>query len=157
MRSIHGKDGDLSTATLAEVLRAGSRNQMVVPSESTWGAGGYNQVWIEGSNSWLVRHVIRGSRMMVELARSHPRPSRIERKALDQAAREILLAQSSDWPFMMKTGQASDFASLQARVHLGRFFGLARDIDSGRVDQDWLADIERRDNVFPNIDYEVFA
>jgi 1,4-alpha-glucan branching enzyme len=94
---------------------------------------------------------------MVELARRHPSASDITRRALNQAARELLLAQSSDWPFIMKTKQAVDFAVRHARVHLSRFRRLRHELDVGRVDSGWLSDLEWRDNVFPHIDYEVYA
>ncbi len=156
-RHIHRDGIPVELATLAMVLREQPINQCVQPSASTWGAGGYHEVWIDGRNSWLVRHLTRASRMMVDLTRRHPGARGLERRALCQSARELLLAQSSDWPFIMKTEQSTEFAMRHARTHLCRFFRLAKEIESGRPDATWVADLEWRDNVFPTIDYEVYA
>jgi 1,4-alpha-glucan branching enzyme len=157
MRKIHYDQGTVHTATLAEVLRSSPRNQVILPSSSSWGAGGYHEVWLNGFNSWLLRHLARASRDMVDLARRFTNPSPLARRALNQAARELLLAQSSDWPFIMKTRQTVDFAVRHARVHLSRFRRLRHEIDTGRIDSGWLSDLEWRDNIFPSIDYEVYA
>ncbi len=157
MRKLHHDQDVIATATLPQVLRSHPRNQVVIPAASSWGAGGYSEVWLNGYNSWLLRHLTRASRDMVDLARRNPTPSGLTRRALNQAARELLLAQSSDWPFIMKTRQTVDFAVKHARVHLSRFRRLKRELDIGNVDSGWLADLEWRDNVFPHIDYEVYA
>jgi 1,4-alpha-glucan branching enzyme len=157
LRAVHRARPGMETVTLAEALRSRSTNQVVECASSTWGAGGYNEVWVDGASSWMVRHLVRAANEMVDLARSNPRPSALVRRALDQAARELLLSQSSDWPFIMKTRQAVEFAERHGRLHLCRFFRLARDVEAGTVDPSWLADLEWRDNVFPEIDYEVYA
>jgi len=63
---------------------------------------------------------------MVELARRFESPSPLERRALDQAARELLLAQSSDWAFIMKTGTMVEYAKKRTRDHVARFTYLYR-------------------------------
>ena len=94
---------------------------------------------------------------MVELARENPFSSGIRRKALNQAARELLLAQSSDWAFIIKTGTMVQYAEKRIKDHIGRFTKLYHDIKEGNIDVEWLKDIEYKDNIFPDIDYRIYA
>ena len=94
---------------------------------------------------------------MVEMAKKYPEASGLEKRALNQAARELLLAQASDWAFIMYAGTMVDYAVKRTRDHLIRFTRLYRDIRKGKIDETWLADIESKDNIFPHIDYRVYV
>ncbi|MBI3995354.1 MAG: DUF1957 domain-containing protein [Nitrospirae bacterium] len=131
-------------------------NQEAVPSASSWGNKGYSDVWLNGRNDWVWRHLHKAARRMEELVRKHPNANGATRRALNQAVRELLLAQSSDWPFMMKTGQQSDYAVKRFKDHVLRFTRLADEIESGSVDEGWLKEMEERDNLFPDLDYRRF-
>ena len=78
------------------------------------------------------------------------------RWALDQTARELLLAQSSDWPFIMKTGTSVDYAVRRFKIHLHRFQRLADMVESGNYDQHYLSEVAARDSLFPDMDYRIF-
>jgi 1,4-alpha-glucan branching enzyme len=77
-------------------------------------------------------------------------------KALNQAARELLLAQSSDWAFIMRTGTMVPYAIRRTRSHLMRFNKLYEDVKVGKVDSGWLEKVELMDNIFPEINYRVY-
>jgi len=95
---------------------------------------------------------------MTELARSYPHPQpELTRRALAQAARELLLAQSSDWAFIMKAGTCIDYAKKRFETHTAHFLGLYDDIKSSNIDPEWLSELEEQSNLFPNIDYMVYA
>ena len=70
-----------------------------------------------------------------------------------QAARELLLAQSSDWPFILRTGTSPDYARKRVKDHLFRFIGLHDQLMNTHVDEKWLGEIESRDNIFPEVNY----
>jgi 1,4-alpha-glucan branching enzyme len=93
---------------------------------------------------------------MIELARQFPDAEGLQRRALNQAARELLLAQSSDWAFIIKTGTMVDYAVRRTRDHVLRFTRLYEELRAGTVDEAWLAQVEGRDNLFPEIDYRVY-
>jgi 1,4-alpha-glucan branching enzyme len=93
---------------------------------------------------------------MIELARMHQDASGVTRRALNQAARELLLAQSSDWAFIIKTGTMVDYAVRRTREHLLRFSRLYEQLKGSGVDEGWLSNVEGRDNLFPEIDYRVY-
>jgi len=156
-RKIHYDQHEIEHVTLAEYLTRHPGNQVTIPSAGSWGAQGYNRVWLEGANSWIYRHVIEAGGKMISLAKKFPDESGLKRKALNQAARELLLAQSSDWPFMLMTRQSAGFAEKRVKVHLSRFNRISREISSGHIDEGWLGDLEWRDNIFPEIDYSVYG
>ena len=106
---------------------------------SSWGYKGYCEVWLEGSNDWIYRHLHEGADRMVELARENPDPTPLRRRALNQAARELLLAQSSDWAFIMKTGTMVEYAVQRTRVHVLNFNHLYEQIKRNEIDEPWLS------------------
>ncbi len=114
-------------------------------------------MWVDGSNDWIYRHVHHAETRMAELARENPSPSDLVRRALNQLARELFLAQSSDWAFIMKTGTAVRYATDRVKSHLARFHRLSREITNDSIDSEWLADLESRDNLFPDIDYKIYV
>src|SRR6185295_13566925 len=129
-----------------DYLAAYPINAVCEPSPSSWGDGGYSAVWVDGSNDWIYRHVHRAEARMHELAQRHKDGADgLLRRALNQAARELLLAESSDWAFIMKTGTAVRYAVDRVKAHLARFRRLDREITSGRIDEGWIVDLERRD------------
>ena len=78
-------------------------------------------------------------------------------RALNQAARSLLLAQASDWAFIMKTGTAVDYAQGRIRDHLARLHALLDAVDEGAVDPGELIALETMDNIFPNLDFRIYA
>jgi 1,4-alpha-glucan branching enzyme len=94
---------------------------------------------------------------MVELAHRHRHSHGLRRRALDQAARELLLAQASDWPFIMKVGATAPYAVRRVCDHVNRFNALYDAIGHGAISEPWLASLEERDNIFPDIDYRLYV
>jgi 1,4-alpha-glucan branching enzyme len=93
---------------------------------------------------------------MVELANENPTADGKLRRALDQAARELLLAQSSDWAFIMRTGTMVEYAVRRTRSHLRRFRRLYEDIKNTSIDEALLGKLEYLDNIFQDLDYRVY-
>jgi 1,4-alpha-glucan branching enzyme len=157
-RKVYFDQSNISCITPLEYLRLHPRNQVATPSMSSWGYKGYNEVWLEGSNDWIYPHLYQAGKRMVEVAQQHSGGTDdLTRRALNQAARELMLAQSSDWAFIMKGGTVVDYAVKRTREHLLRFTRLYRQIKMGRIDEWSLADVESKDNLFPDIDYRSYA
>ena len=79
------------------------------------------------------------------------------KRAMKQLARELLLLESSDWPFLVTTGQAKDYAIERFNDHNERFQTLAKMISSGQLNEAKIAEMEDIDNCFPEIKPEDFA
>ncbi len=92
---------------------------------------------------------------MISLSYREP-ADELEEKALNQAAREVLLAQYSDWAFIMRTGTMVPYAVRRTRSHLMRLDKIYDDVNSGKIDAGWLEKVEAIDNIFPNINYRVY-
>ena len=112
---------------------------------------------MEGSNDWIYRHLHEDAERMVELARADTGADGLRRRALNQAARELLLAQSSDWAFIMKTGTMVDYARERTKIHVLNFNHLYEQIKHNDIDEGWLSAVESRHNLFPHLDYRVYA
>jgi 1,4-alpha-glucan branching enzyme len=143
-------------ATPGDYLDENPQNQVAAPSLSSWGWKGYSEVWLEGSNDWIYPHLHAAAQRMVELANSFDNPTSIESRALSQAARELLLAQSSDWAFIMKTGTMVPYAVRRTKEHIVRFNELYDGLKSRSTDVRRLEDMEWKDNLFPGLDYKVY-
>lgn len=78
-------------------------------------------------------------------------------KALNQCARELLLAQSSDWNFIITNGTMVDYAKRRTKDHVGRFLKLYEQIKENKVDENFLNDISEKDALFPDIDFRIYS
>ncbi len=125
-----------------------------MPSESSWGNKGYWEVWLEGSNSWIYPHLHVAAERMVDLAHNHRHRGEIMDRCLKQAGRELLLAQSSDWAFIMKTGTTVPYAVRRTKDHILRFTRLYEQIKANRIDENFLGYCEWKDNIFQNLNYQ---
>ncbi len=144
-------------ATPPEYLRENPEQQVSTPTMSSWGERGYASTWLDESNDWIYRYLRRCGEQMAALANEFTNPKPIERRALNQAARELVLAQSSDWAFIMKTGTMVDYAIARTQRHVESFQRLRDGLRNRAVDAEWLQRLEADDNLFPDLDYRVYA
>lgn len=140
---------------LADYLRQNSTQQVCHPAQSSWGFRGFHEYWLNDTNAWIYPHLHKAAERMIELSRHEPADD-LEWRALNQAAREVLLAQSSDWAFIMRTGTMVPYAVRRTRSHLMRFHKLHDDIKQGKIDSGWLEKVEAIDNIFPKLNYRVY-
>jgi 1,4-alpha-glucan branching enzyme len=140
---------------LADYLRENPTQQVCRPSQSSWGYKGFHEYWLNETNAWIYPHLHKAAERMIEIAYREP-VDELEWKALNQAARELLLAQSSDWAFIMRTGTMVPYAVRRTRSHLMRFNKLYEDVKIGKIDSGWLEKVEQMDNIFPEINYRVY-
>ena len=91
------------------------------------------------------------------LANRFEQPDPLQTRVLKQAARELMLAQASDWPFIIRAGTSPDFAEKRVREHLKRFARLYQEISNGNICEQWLSEIETQNNIFPEINYRYWA
>ncbi len=157
IRKIASEQKTIRLTTLSEYLEEYPVNQVCMPAISSWGDQGYHSTWLNGSNDWIYRHLHQGALSMKRLTQSHPQAKGVTLRALKQAARELLLAQASDWAFMINSGTTGEYANQRTKTHLVRLNRLANEVESNGIDEDWLTTIESQDNIFPDIDYRWFG
>jgi len=156
MRKIAHDQQDIQTITPSGYLDRFGDLEPVAPPECSWGAGGFHEVWLNATNEWIYPHLHAAAERMAAFVRRFPEAAGQQRWALDQAARELLLAQSSDWAFIMKTGTSVDYAVRRFKTHIYRFQRVADMVDSGVFDKDYLHEVTKRDSLFPDMDYRIF-
>ena len=148
---------DFNLTTPSEFLETHPTQQTIEPATSTWGENGYLGVWLDSSNAWIYPHLHTASQRMSDSARRHAEDSsRSADRVLKQMARELLLAQSSDWAFLMKTGTAKDYATKRTMDHLLRFNRLHDEFNANDVDEKFLQDCEWRDSLFPKVNWRYY-
>jgi 1,4-alpha-glucan branching enzyme len=147
---------DLRLITLVDYLRDYPENQASVPEFSSWGDGGFAEVWLDGSNDWIYRHVGKAVERMSELAERFSNESGLRERILNQAAREVLLAMCSDWALLMRAGKSSNFARRQVEEPIANFGRIYDMLCSNTVSTEWITRLEKRDNLFPSINYRMF-
>ena len=114
-------------------------------------------MWLAGENDWVYRHLHVMAERLHALCARYPSADERTRRALTQALRELLLAQSSDWAFMMSRGTTVDYAVRRIKDHLLHCQRLCAEVEAGAVDDLGLAALEDADNLFPALDYRVMV
>ena len=169
---------DFHLSTPSEYLAANPTQQIIEPAASTWGENGYFEVWLNPSNAWIYPQLHIAAQRMSEVARKYAgdiagQPGkhsglasedaaggapalRFADRVLKQLARELLLTQSSDWAFLIKTGTAREYATKRTIDHLSRFNRLHDQLVTNNVDEEFLRECELRDNLFPNVNWRYY-
>jgi 1,4-alpha-glucan branching enzyme len=144
----------ISLITPGEYLARHQTNQIATPSASSWGEEGYLRAWLNDKNEWIYPHLKVAQERMTGLVKKFSKKTTgLQRRALQQAARELLLAQASDWPFILRAGTSPDYARRRVKDHLLRFIALHDQLTATSVDEKWLGEAESRDNLFPGVDW----
>ncbi len=159
-RGIYLKQRNFRTITPSEYLslaRQPASLQKCEPTMSSWGNKGYNEVWLNVLNDYVYRHLLKAAERMIYLSDRFPGAGGILKRALNQAAREILLSQQSDWTFIMKNETATQYAKKRFEEHISRFNFIYQSIISENIPEKWLTEIEEKDRIFPEIDYSVYG
>ena len=151
--------GDLAAGTPGEYLAAHPIQQKGMPAASSWGRNGYNEHWVNPKTDWMWRPLHEAAVRMRQAVQSHPdRPAGgLEDRTLRQAGRELMLAQSSDWPFIITNGTTEQYARRRFHDHVNRLHDLLYALDRHEIDPGKLEALEYMDAIFPKLDYKLFA
>ncbi|MBY0522700.1 MAG: DUF1957 domain-containing protein [Gemmataceae bacterium] len=151
--------GDLAASTPGDYLTSHPIQQKAMPTPSSWGKNGFNEHWVNPKTEWMWRLLHEaGYRMGQTVERKTQAPiARLEDRALRQAGRELMLAQSSDWPFMITNGSTEEYARRRFHDHLHRFHDLLDGVENQQIEGTRLEALEYMDAVFPELDYRLFA
>ncbi|WP_418790595.1 1,4-alpha-glucan branching protein domain-containing protein [Phosphitispora sp. TUW77] len=156
LRKLHYDQDTVKTITPWEYLNLCPTNQVASLPMSSWGHKGYNEVWLSPPNDWIYKHLHKAETRMSETAQANPAAEGLRKRALNQMARELLLAQSSDWAFIMKMKTAVGYAEKRTKDHIARFSRLYWAVNNNDLHEDEISLLEKVDNIFPDIDYRVY-
>ncbi len=145
--------------TSAGVSRTLSRpNQIAAPRRLKLGRGGYWRVWLNESNAWIYPHLRVAQERMSALVRSHGRSAGMERRALQQAGRELLLCAShATGRSSCAPGTTPIYARQRIQDHLPGSRRSCEQLTGNRVDDPWLKQLEQADNLFPDVNPALWA
>ncbi|PWI56933.1 1,4-alpha-glucan branching protein domain-containing protein [Sulfoacidibacillus thermotolerans] len=158
MSASHVADHGLSIQALtpSEYLRLYADYQVCDLPLSSWGRGGVSDVWLGEDNAWIYPALHVAEHQMIELADRFLEPVAAQEQALNQAARELLLAQSSDWAFIMDNKTVVDYAVRRVKRHVNAFTKLYQMLIEGVLDSEFVHEIAMLDPLFPHIDYRIY-
>ncbi len=139
--------------TISEYLAAHPPEEVLALPEGSWGAGGGHWTWDNPDTHWMWLPIREAEARMVRLAAHFPQAEGDALAVLNQAARELLLLEASDWPFLVTTGQAREYAITRFSEHVKRFQQLADSVEAGAPDRALADELWEVDKVFPDVDY----
>ncbi|MRG97201.1 glycoside hydrolase family 57 protein [Polyangium spumosum] len=151
LRALHRAElaGEIAPVTLGAYLAAEPDLAVAEPSASSWGEGGFGEAWLgralepdrtDGmSPAHLVRHVRHAEHAVQGLVRARRGADGVAGRALDQAIRELVLLEASDWGFMIRRGEMAAYAAARVRAHASRVDRLCRLAGRG-----WIGEAEAR-------------
>lgn len=143
--------------TAGEYIEECPPKAAVTLPESSWGQGGHFWVWQNHQTEWMWTIIHSAEYRMEDVAKANREekdPLRL--RALNQAARELVLLQSSDWPFLITTWQARDYATDRFLEHKDHFEKLCGMIEANQIDESFLSYLEDKDNPFNHADYKYY-
>ncbi|MHB8645488.1 MAG: 1,4-alpha-glucan branching protein domain-containing protein, partial [Thermomicrobiales bacterium] len=150
----------ITTATAGGYVSAHPATQAIDLPPSSWGRYRTDYTWNNAKTTWMWPVVHERERRMESLVARYPHARGQLRATLAQAGRELLLLESSDWPFLVTTGQAAEYATRRFNAHVKRFDRLTALLDAGTAEtsagKHLRTRIEQLDNPFPRLDYHVF-
>jgi 1,4-alpha-glucan branching enzyme len=150
------KNTNITPITPLEYLQKFRTNQVVQVNPSSWGDKGYYSVWLNSGNDWIYRHLRFMADSMHELAVKYSEAYGDKQRVLNQMARELLLAQSSDWAFLITTGTAAGYSIQRTKEHIHNFMKLYTMVEENRYDFEYLVYIEGNNDYYPEIDFRVY-
>ena len=156
-KKIYYDECNFKLITPSEYIDRYPEIQVSTPCRSSWGANGYSEVWLNPTNDYVHRHLHKAGDRMCELANMFPNEKNsLIKRALNQSARELLLAQTSCWLFIITNGTMDDYARKRIKDHIGRFTKLYYQIKDNQINEEFLKDIEEKDDIFKDIDYNIY-
>jgi 1,4-alpha-glucan branching enzyme len=152
------KNRVMKAITPTEYLNLHPQNQVISPSPSSWGYEGYYDVWLNSENDWIYRHLHYMADTLEDLANKHYNETDLIReRVLNQLTRELLLAQSSDWAFLMTTKTATEYSAKRTREHILNFNKLVDGFRTNTIDTAFLEWLEYKNSIFDELDFRVYS
>ncbi len=146
----------LSLVTAEQYIEMGLPKQYGVPTYSSWGDRGYAETWVDGSNDEMYRYLHRAIQAVTDTVNRYPGVRGIQKRAVQQSIKELFLAMSSDWAFLMKSGTFSGYASSRFVEHIKNCDNILSALSQWNADALWILQLEKKHNILPGLDDSIF-
>ncbi len=144
---------DIQAVSASDYLDFDGETRPGVPAHSSWGDGGYGEVWGSDKAEWTYPHIFGLNHHLRRLKqRHHDSHDPLVKRALLQFERELLLLESSDWPFILHTGTQTGYAKIRLADHIRACRDLRAMLEEGAIKQDRLMELEWRHPSFTESD-----
>lgn len=156
------RDERVSLVSAEQALERRPPRDVVRLPEGSWGKGGKHEPWLNDQTRWMWEVEYRAENQLLKLLHDLPWRERPDiRAVLERLARELVLLQASDWPFVVHSQGAVDYGMERFSLHATRFnrlSAIAQTIASGKtptaVQLVELSEIDAHDIPFKDIDLE---
>ena len=147
---------DMQCALPTEYLKKVRRIQSINPFYASNLPSGYADELINSSNDWMFPRIQKATERMIDLAGRFPDDQGLKERMLNLAAKELLLAQSTDWPLMADAQTSAEYAAAQCEEHLATFTDVYDSLGSGSIGTDRLIKREKEYPIFSDMNYRFF-
>lgn len=155
-------DPEIESLSGGDLLDEEPARHMIHLPEGSWGEGGYHYIWLNDGNVWTWEKLYPCQRKMHQMAAEYAGGAAHE--IATQAGRELLLAEASDWQFLISTFSARDYAEIRFDDHIDRFTRLAALADRVHLgetmtsdEEEFLKDCQAKDAPFQELDIRIWA
>ena len=152
IRELAAEPGSAKLLTAGEYLALHPECETVNPSMSSWGFQGYSETWLMGRNHWIYPALYKAIDVFRALTVNHQHSGELCRAALSQYLRELLLAQASDWAFILHAETAAEYTTRRVRGHLANMAAIHTGLERNCLDSDWLASLQDQNSIFADVD-----
>lgn len=151
------QDRDMTCSLPVEYLKKVQRIQSINPFYASNLPSGYADELINGSNDWMFPRIQKATERMIDLAGRFPNDQGLKERILNMAAKEVLLAQSIDWPLMANAQISAECAAAQCEEHIDMFTTVYESLGSGAIGTDRLIKREKEYPIFSDMNYRFFG
>ncbi len=118
------------------------------PKASSWGDKGYYDVWLNGSNSWIYNHLHHEEERLKKMNKGE----KLDREIISLMITELLLAQSSDWAFLITTKDNKQYAEMRGKEHISNFNKLSDMLKTGLIEKEFIDRLKAKDSLFKGVE-----
>lgn len=129
----------------------------ITPYVSANSGTGYGEDLLDSSNSWMIRYTRKMGERMVDLAERFPSDTGLKARLLNLGAKELMLAQSAEWPKMIHDGNFPEYVEDYFKSCVLAFTAVFDSLGSNTVSTEWLTSLEKKHCLFPWMNYRIFS
>lgn len=155
IKKLSAEDSQIKPATVSDCLEAIPATMIVALPEGSWGEGGFHWIWLNEETSWIWAKIYELEKKCLPYLRDKSRLGKINPRLLKLFCQEKFLLESSDWPFLISTMTARDYAEARASQHFERAIKILQLMEKNtslsRQEEFFLDKIETEDSIFEEI------
>ncbi|WP_407426189.1 1,4-alpha-glucan branching protein domain-containing protein [Treponema sp.] len=131
--------------------------QKVLPYSGAVQGNSYGEDLLDASNSWMIRYTRKMAERMVDLSDRYPNETGLKIRLLNLGAKELMLAQSSEWAQMLHEGEFPEYVTERFKEMIKSFMIVFDSLGSNSVSTEWLTKIEKEHVIFPWMNFRMFS